>query len=223
MDKEIEAWERNYQKGRYNNWPYDILVSLVMKFYGAEKRERIKILDLGCGGGNNTYFLAKEGFQTYAIDGSSTGVEITKKKLNENDLEAQCQVANFKNLPYENNYFNCIIDRASIYCNLWEDIKIIFKEIHRVLKYGGKYIGFLPNLNHPDIIYGKEIEKNTYANFTQGAYGHSDFAHFFSKDEIIDVLNDFKIEDILEHNLNSIYNNDNSIIRLAEFIVVARK
>ncbi len=223
MEKEIEAWERNYQKGRYNNWPYDILVSLVMNLFAVKERQQIKILDLGCGGGNNTYFLAKEGFKTYAIDGAPKGVEITKKRLKQENLNAQCIVGNFKNLPYENDFFNCIIDRASIYCNIWKDIKLIFNEVYRVLKKEGIYIGFLPNLNHPDLIYGEEFEKNTYTNFKEGSYSHSDIAHFFSKDEIIDVLKDFMIEDILEHKLNCILDEKKSHLRLAEYIVMARK
>lgn len=223
MEKEIEAWERNYQKGRYNNWPYDILVSLVMNLFAVKERQKIKILDVGCGGGNNTYFLAKEGFQTYAIDGAPKAVEITKKRLKQENLNAQCIVGNFKNLPYENDFFNCIIDRASIYSNIWKDIQIIFKEVYRVLKKEGIYIGFLPNINHPDIRYGEEFEKNTYTKFKKGSYSHSDIAHFFTQEEIMDLMKDFMIKDILEHKLNNILEEKKSYLGLAEFIVVAKK
>ncbi len=51
---EIEIWEQNYRKGRYNKWPFDIIVSFIIRYYGNTERKKIKILDLGCGGGNHT-------------------------------------------------------------------------------------------------------------------------------------------------------------------------
>lgn len=222
MKKEIRAWENNYQKGRYNNWPYDILVSIIMRFYGNKIRNQIKILDLGCGGGNNTYFLAKEGFNTFAVDGAPTSIEITREKLSRENLSVKAKVANFKDLPFKNGLFDCVVDRASIYCNIWNDILLIFKEIKRVLKKGGRYIGFLPNLKHPAKKYGKEFEKNTYTNFKQGTYSHSEITHFFSKNEIFILLKDFKIEEFLEHKIENLRNKE-SKLNFSEYIVVGKK
>lgn len=223
MEREIKAWESNYKKGRYNKWPYDIVISLIFRFYGKEKREEVKVLDLGCGGGNNTYFLSKEKFQTYAIDGSPTSIKITEQRLNDEGLSADLKVANFKNLPYKNNFFDCIIDRASVYCNVWGDIKKIYEEIYRVLKKGGRYIGFLPNIKHPGLKYGTEFEKNTYNNFRSGSFADSEIAHFFTKEEIDELLGNFEIEDILEHLIVSSLNKQDPILGNAEYIVIAKK
>ena len=223
MEEEIKAWEENYKKGRYNKWPYDIVISLIMRYYGGEKREKIKILDLGCGGGNNTYFLSKEGFQTYAVDGSPTSLQITKERLSKSNLSAHFQLANFKDLPYNEDFFDCVIDRASVYCNKWKDILKIFENIYRVIKKGGKYIGFLPNINHTGRIHGVEFEKNTYTDFKRGTFSHSDFAHFFTKEELFEALKNFEIVDILEHFISSILNEEESIYSMSEYIIVAKK
>ena len=39
-----------------------------------------KILDLGCGTGKHSIFLAEKGFLVYATDISKTGVDIAEKK-----------------------------------------------------------------------------------------------------------------------------------------------
>ena len=56
-------------------------MSFIFKNFKNKIRKNVKVLDLGCGGGNNSYFIAKEGFDLYAVDGSNTSIQITRKKL----------------------------------------------------------------------------------------------------------------------------------------------
>lgn len=142
---EIDNWDQNYKKGRYNKWPYDMIVTFILRSYGNTERKRTKIIDLGCGGGNHTVFLSEEGFDTYAIDGSPTSIDITKERLKQKGLVANLKIANFKTIPFDDNYFDCVLDRGSIICNKWADIIQIYEEVFRVLKKGGKYIAYLEN------------------------------------------------------------------------------
>ena len=56
--------ENIYSEGKtLNKYPYDILVSIVArKYFSVENRKEVKLLDLVCGAGNNSKFLAEEGF-----------------------------------------------------------------------------------------------------------------------------------------------------------------
>lgn len=199
MEKEIKVYDEIYQKGKYLKWPDELVVSLINRLFAKDHREKIKILDLGCGGGNNTLFLSIEGFQTYAVDGSSNSIEITKKRLKDKNLTVDCKIANFKNLPYENDFFDCVLDRGSIYANEWDDIQIIYKEVYRILKKQGIYLGFLPHRSS------------------------SKYAHFFSEEDIKFALKNFQIEDILKETLESVYRKENPIIDGKRYILVARK
>ena len=73
--------KKNYRNKRYNKYPFDSVVSFIFKNFKNKIRKNVKVLDLGCGGGNNSYFIAKEGFDLYAVDGSNTSIQITRKKL----------------------------------------------------------------------------------------------------------------------------------------------
>ena len=46
-------------------------------------------------------------------------------------------------MPYEENFFDAVIDGASIQHNEFENITKILEEVYRVLKKDGKYFGFL--------------------------------------------------------------------------------
>lgn len=224
MNKNI--WEVNYRKGRYNKYPYELIISTIAKYYYKyENRNEIKILDLGCGGGNNTFFLAEQGFCTYGIDGSPTAIKITKKRLKEKKLSAFLIVGNFEKLPFSNCFFDCVIDRQSIsFGNLFNEIEIIIKEIYRVLKYNGRYIGLLMNEENPNRKYGEKIEKSTYNNFKKGNLANSGLTHFFNKNEINLLFSKFKIEHLLNHKLiNVLPNKNNELMEMSEYFLIVKK
>ena len=133
-------WEELYTKteGKHlNRYPYG---QLVTHFFRNLKRlpnkNNPKILELGCGAGNNLLLPLNEGFETYGVDGSQSVINIAKKRLsNYNNLTLE--VMDFTNLNFSDNYFDMIIDRQSICANKLESISKIFSEVRRVLKMGG--------------------------------------------------------------------------------------
>ncbi len=50
-------------------------------FYNASDRKAIKILEVGCGPGANLWFMAREGFSVYGIDGSEHAIELARRRL----------------------------------------------------------------------------------------------------------------------------------------------
>ena len=223
MNKNI--WEENYQKGRYNEYPHDLIVSAVARnYYKYENRNAIKILDLGCGGGNNTVFLVEQGFDTYGIEGAPTAIKITGKRLEMKNLSVSLKIGDFEHLPYEDSFFDCVIDRqSSSFGNPPKRIKNIINEIHRVLKYDGRYIGLLVNIENPNMEYGKEVDKNTYDNFSGGNLVNSGLTHFFTEEEILNLFWNFFIEHFLNHKLVNMLKKKSDLMEMSEFFVIARK
>jgi len=221
-------WEKNiYSKGKQLNlYPYDILVSIVVrKFFDIpyEKRKKIKVLDLGCGAGNNSKFLAENGFDVYGIDGSASAVKTSKERFKRWNLKGNFIRGDFLDLPYKNNFFDLIIDRESIYANTFNNIKNIINGVYRKLKSNGFFISFIYNTYHPDKRFGREMEQNTYKNFPKGSFQEAGVAHFFDMKEVLKLYSKFRIENIMRNSLREVYNNKQKFMGFDEYIIIAKK
>jgi len=99
------------------------------------RREGI-YLDVGCGTGNYTEVLWKEGISIIGIDPSETMLE--KARRRNIDVDWQLGVAESLNFP--NNHFDGIV--ATLTIHHWNDLEKAFKELGRVLKPGGRIVLF---------------------------------------------------------------------------------
>lgn len=180
-------WNCIYEKGYCMNYPNENLVAYIYRNYSKEERLGKKALDIGCGAGANTWMLAHEGFDTYGIDLSERGLELNRKRLESMELQATLYQGDFSELPYENAFFDQIIDDGNSGLNTIDNIKKTFREFYRVLKTGGKYYG---RLLSPDntIDFKKEIEHHTYEENGGSFMGHIPLLHVFTQQELVDLL-----------------------------------
>ena len=199
------TWDQNYRSGRYNRYPYDEVVSFVLRRFGnCSDRGAVRILDLGCGGGNNTKFLCSEGFDTYAVDGSLESVELTRQNTNGCCPSENVTQAYFNMLPFPDDFFDCVIDRQSLGHNPASALDDIIREVLRVLKVSGVYLGFMFSTDHPHRAYGKAInDDGDMSNFERGVFVRSGLVHFFTLQEINHRFRHFSGKDIVSHSSHS--------------------
>lgn len=134
-------WEETIWRQRSSRYPYDIVVSFVYKNYPRHKpRHAVKILEVGCGTGNNLWFAAREGFQVSGIDASPTAIAYAKKRFSEDGLVGHFCVGDFTQLPYKSDVFDLVIDRGAITCTGWSSAKKVVDEVRRVLQIGGRFL-----------------------------------------------------------------------------------
>src|SRR6478752_606793 len=112
-------WEKEiYGKGNhFNKYPFDNVVSFIYGNYPKDKkRETIKILEVGCGAGNNLWFASREGFNVTGIDGSTSAIDFAKERFLQEGLQGNFMVGDFTKLTFEDCEFDLLIDRGSITC-----------------------------------------------------------------------------------------------------------
>lgn len=164
----MSSWETNiYSQGKQlNKYPYDSVVSFIFKNYSKlseiEKRN-IRVLDLGCGSGNNSLFLSDFGFETYGIDISPSAIEFAEKESDKLRAKINFTIGNINKLSYEDNFFDLVIDRSSLTCCPEENLEETINEISRVLKVNGilKTFDFFNEFSSEDF---KKDLKYTYGN-----------------------------------------------------------
>ena len=220
-------WEKNIygQAKQLNRYPFSDVVSYVMRLFGERLKanETLRALEVGFGGGNNIIFLAQAGFETYGIEGSHSACEFATEQVKINGLNAELIVGDFVKLPYSDNFFDLVLDREAIYCNVPSAISQTIGEVHRVLKKGGYFLAFMYSLEHGSRLSdgGRLIDENTYTDFTQGSFADTGITHFFSEKEITDYLSDFEIEFMRHLRVDSLIPYKGN--KYAEFHTCARK
>lgn len=183
-----EGWELIYKK---EGDLYNDVMPKIKKYTKLFKKNKYKkVLDLGCGTGRNTIYLAQQGFLVYALDASKTGIAITKKKAKELRLtNIKYKVADMRKTSYPNNYFDGIVCMFVLSHGLLKDNKNAVNEIYRILKPEGMLVTEFMSVKDKTCGRGKKIEENTYLG------GMKDdpymMHHYFTKEEIDRLLSKF--------------------------------
>ncbi len=138
-------WDAVYSKKGMAQYPENALIRFVAKhYYGVPERKDIKFLDIGCGAGSSTWYLAREGFSVAAIDGSTVAMERLRIRLKDEVLEAFLGCGDITALEFKPDYFDCVVDVSSL-CYIPKDkIENLMKQLHAVLKPGGRFFSITP-------------------------------------------------------------------------------
>jgi ubiquinone/menaquinone biosynthesis C-methylase UbiE len=216
------TWEKIFSERPWGKYPGESLIRFVAQnFYNRNRnRKEIKILEVGFGTGANIWYLAKENFSVFGIEGSETGIRIARQRLREEGLEAELVSGDIVQLPYSDNFFDAVIDCECIYCNDLTNTKIIFGEINRVLQPGGK---FYSRTFSTDQFIGKEYEtvaENEYTNISTGPLANKGFARLTPQNAVPAIYGShFNI--ISVDTLNATI--ENGAVKISELIIVLEK
>ena len=95
-----------------------------------------KMLEIGCGIGIDTVSLARKGFDITAIDLTESAITISRERAQKLGLPINYQVGNAERLDFKDDTFDVVYSFGVIHHT--PNIKQAVREIHRVLKPGGK-------------------------------------------------------------------------------------
>ena len=139
-----DIWEQNYAAGQaLNKYPLSDVVSFVFRHRPQRPNNTVSILEVGCGTAPNVAFMAREGFQVSGIDASKTAVRIASERLEKEGLKADLTIGDFCALPYKDESFDLVVDRAALTHADFPSMRRAIDEIRRVLKPRGRFL-FIP-------------------------------------------------------------------------------
>lgn len=164
------VWEELRAQGRnISRYPFDVVVSFLFRWSPkAKPRSATKVLEVGCGAGNNLWFAAREGFQVAGIDGSASAISIAKQRFDSENLKGDLRTGNFLKLPWKNKTFHFGIDRCSITCVGRNAQRLAVSEMHRVLLPGGLFFFNCYSSNHTSAKTGKLQKDGRIGNIQRG-------------------------------------------------------
>lgn len=199
-----KGWDEVFKKYEWGKYPPEEVIRVIARnFFKVSDRSKVSILEVGCGTGANIWFLAREGFKSFGMDGSQVAVKRAQQRITKEKLSAQIIVGDATRLPYPDASFDAVLDVECIYSNSITDAKKIICEIFRVLKPGG-------------IFFSKTFMEGTFRGALKKEYG---LARFISKKNLPKLYTPFVIEN-LDYLIRS---EQNGACEIKEWLITCRK
>lgn len=135
----MDWWERAYTSSP--PWDIEAPQPEIVKLVKNNKIPKGLVLDIGCGLGDNSIFLAKNGFSVTCMDIAHLAIDKGKVKANKQKIKVDFRVGDVLKLDqyFDQGYFNAIVD-SGLFHTLSDDERPIFaKQVRWVLADGGKY------------------------------------------------------------------------------------
>jgi len=138
-----KMWEKTYEQTPYRELPW-----YSPRPYGwvvRAARERwfragTRVLDIGCGAGTNSIFLARSGFEVCGVDLAPGAISAALKRAAHEGLSIDFRVADALRLPYPTASFGGAID-VGCFHTFDPSLRPAFsRELARVLRPSARYV-----------------------------------------------------------------------------------
>lgn len=190
-DTAHHAWEKRWQtpEGR-QDWlrPEADVADHAAALHAQGGR---RALDLGCGVGRHSILLAELGWQTSALDGSSSGITHLQGEAATRNLTVDAQTGLMTDLPFENETFDYVLAFNVIYHGDLPVVEEALGEIRRVLKPGGSFQCTMLSKRNQNYGRGREVGLDSYVI---DDIDDKDHPHFYCNAEgVVRLLHGFEL------------------------------
>ncbi len=191
-----KAWDNEYKNNKLvsmSEQPQKDFLNF-LKYVKKEQKTivtNLKILDLGCGLGKNSIYMAKLDNEVHGTDISSEAIKISKERASKEDLNIDFAVSNIgSKYPFADEYFDIVVDVMTSNSLNGAEREIYLAETKRVLKPGGFF--FVRTLRKDGDKNAKNLlklspgkEKNTYImkelGLTERVFEENEIREIYSK------------------------------------------
>lgn len=191
----MSSWDEVYRDRLMTIWePHDIIVQFIARF--LKKRQRYdkyvirqdaqRILDLGCGNGGQSIYLAQMGYEVYGIDVSDEAIKLARDYASREQLDVTFLTQGCEQLSFEPDFFDAVICHGVLDHVPMETAIDSVQEIQRVLRPGGLFLVSLASVRSSLFGEGLSAGQNTYV--LEHGPEEGQIQHYFNEEEIRTLL-----------------------------------
>ena len=191
----LEFWNKawNGVKTPYTQMPDLPYLSKIPASLLPHKAELV--LDLGCGSGWLSIYLARDGFKILGVDVAAHAIELAKVWADQENLNTEFEVKDISNLDYAAGSFGGVVANS-----IFEHLTLELAEktaatIERILKPGGTFVACFDKVGTGPGEYYK-LGDGTHVYTDKGRRGM--MLRCFSEDEILKLFSAFEVEEFAE-------------------------
>jgi SAM-dependent methyltransferase len=144
------------QLARYDRPPADTAYPLEYSYHLLGDVRGKRIVDFGCGSGGNSVLLANRGAHVWGVDISEDLIRLAERRLAANGRPgaAHFVVGSAHDLPFPDASIDIVFGVAILH---HLDLALVSREVHRVLRPGGRAIFQEPVRNSPAVRYIRSL------------------------------------------------------------------
>lgn len=176
-----------------------------------KKKGYRKVLDIGCGYGKHSLYLAENGFDVTSIDPNVKVLEWLKEYIEKKSINnISVMRGDINRLSLEDSSFDAVICTSVLHHQCLKQIQNSISEIQRVLRQGGSFLFDVLSIEDDYFGYGQEIELNTFVGSREG---EEDIPHHYTDiEELKRLLKGFPKVNIQQNGYHIIINSENEIV-----------
>jgi SAM-dependent methyltransferase len=137
----LEFWQRawNMVKTPYTQMPDLPYLPSIPAWLNERKVETV--LDLGCGSGWLSIFLARQGFKVTGLDVAEHAIDLARQWADQESLNIKFEVGDIAKMEYPTGSFNAIVANSIFEHFTYELAEVTIKRLKTILSPGGGFIG----------------------------------------------------------------------------------
>ena len=187
-----KSWDWSQVSEDYWNETSDEFLPVALRW---KERGYQTVLDLGCGKGRHSLFLAELGFHVTAVDLSPEGIEqlLAAAKQKNLDTSIITLVCDMLSLPFENESFDCVLGFHSLYHTDYAGLKAVIAKITGILKESGQLYITFNSKDNPSMQDSSNIVVDEYTVIRDKGLEKGISHTFLGYNDIVELLADYNI------------------------------
>jgi ubiquinone/menaquinone biosynthesis C-methylase UbiE len=152
--KSPQTWDDVHKAKRWGTCAEPAMARFIMRTFGDRRGPPPKVLDLGCGAGAQTVWLAQNGFLADGMDISEMAIQRAKDWADRLNLHAiRFRRADATSLPFPDNYYDAVVDVGCLQ-HVVDDRAKAIGEVGRILKTEGWLFSMFASDDHSIAAFG---------------------------------------------------------------------